>query len=189
VILALALGVRAAAHAAEWLVRPRPIGRCDLMVVLGGGARERVSTALDLMTDGACRVVMFTGNPPGAALDGLPPDLAVVRTLPSIPAPASSRTTLEDAVTALRGARAGGFDSLLIVTSPYHTRRADWAFSRVLSGTGVRFGIYPSDVYYMDYARWWESRDGIGVVLGEYAKLFLYGLGSEFLVGSAGRGL
>ena len=100
-------------HAAEWLVHPRAVGRCDLMVVLGGGARERVSTALDLMSDGACGVVMFTGNPPDAMLERLPPGLAAARSLHRIATPSSSRTTLEDAVTALRGARAAGFDSLL----------------------------------------------------------------------------
>jgi len=187
VILGCAVAVRAAIHAAEWLVRPRPIVRCDLMVVLGGGARERVSTALDLMSDGACGVVMFTGNPPDAILSDLPPGLAAAKGLRRFAAPSASRTTLEDAVTAVRGAREGGFDSLLVVTSPFHTRRADWIFSRVLSGTGIRFGIYPSESFYMDYTRWWKSWDGLDVVSGEYLKLSAYGLGSEILVFCATR--
>ena len=65
---------------------------------------------------------------------------------------------------------------MLVVTSPYHTRRAAWAFSRVLGGTGIGFGVHPSDSFYVDYDRWWSSPYARRTVAREYAKLWLYGL-------------
>lgn len=177
----------AAPRAAEWLVRPSRVARCDLMVVLGGGARERMSTAMDLMADGACERLLFTGagfEANGGYLQPEPPAAEGPRRAPMA---ARSRSTLDDAVVALRAARSGGDRFVLVVTSPYHTRRASWVFSRVLAGTGIRFGVYPSETFYMDYRRWWESRDGLSLVLGEYVKLWLYGLASELLVAGTGR--
>jgi uncharacterized SAM-binding protein YcdF (DUF218 family) len=36
-----------------------------------------------------------------------------------------------------------GLDSLLVVTSHYHTRRTLFAFSRIFAGTDVEIGVYP----------------------------------------------
>ena len=175
----------AAPHAAAWLIHVRPIDRCDLMVVLAGGSKERTSTAAELMSAHACAKVMFTGEGPGdqfeevrVMLEGLDPSFR-------LNPPAISRSTFEDAIVALRAARAGGFRSLLVVTSPYHTRRASWIFSRVLDGSGVRFGVYLSTSFYMDYNRWWAGEYGRGILADEYTKLWLCGMAAEIFVARA----
>ncbi|MBL8183100.1 MAG: YdcF family protein, partial [Blastocatellia bacterium] len=73
-------------------------------------------------------------------------------------------------------AKARGLKSVLIVTSPYHTRRAYRAFERMFVETGIAIGIehapltdeQPSPYY------WWLSRRGWQLVGGEYVKSAVY---------------
>jgi uncharacterized SAM-binding protein YcdF (DUF218 family) len=66
--------------------------------------------------------------------------------------------------------------SLIVVTSPYHSRRALWSLRKVFAGSGVEVGIDPvapggqSPAPYM----WWTTRRGWREVAGEYAKLVYY---------------
>jgi uncharacterized SAM-binding protein YcdF (DUF218 family) len=152
------------------------------MVVLGGGVHERISSAVDLMQAGACGNLMLTGAGSQEDARALLDELVGAPTRYQIEV-AGSKSTMEDAVDALRGAMLAGFRSVLVVTSPYHSRRAAWIFSRVFAGSGVGFGIHPSDNFYFDYRQWWRSRDGRGAVLSEYAKLFLCGMLSDLLMG------
>ncbi|MBI3450705.1 MAG: YdcF family protein [Acidobacteria bacterium] len=178
---ALGFGV---SRAGRWLVRTVPIKRCDLMVVLGGGARERVGSAIDLMLSGACGDILFTGESLDSFSMAFPLERARVprdRLFCEV-----SGSTFDDARAALRRARASGRKSLLVITSPFHTRRAAWVFSRVLAGSGVEFGVYPSESMYVDYERWWSTPDGIAVVTGEYRRLAVAGLLSGLLTASAG---
>jgi uncharacterized SAM-binding protein YcdF (DUF218 family) len=176
VLAVVACSVFALPRAARWLVIVRPVSHCDLMVVPGGGARERLSTAAWLMSGGACDAVLFTGNIPTEARRGVYSFLAEIDAESLVEPPWRSRSTFEDAVVTLEVARQIGARSILLVTSPYHTRRAHWLFSRLLTGTGIRLGVYPSAAFYMDYEHWWSNRHGRDAVLGEYAKLWLNGL-------------
>jgi hypothetical protein len=139
------------------------------------------------MSGGACGRILFTGEPPdvhefGGGARVFLPDLD-----PSgvVGPPFHSRHTFGDAVVTLRVAREHGFRTVLLVTSPYHTRRAAWVFSRVLEGTGIRFGVYPSAAFYMEYDRWWSTGHGRWAVLGEHVKLWLWGLASTSILSHA----
>jgi len=168
-----------APRAAHWLIRARPIDRCDLMIVPGGGALERIGAAVDLISGGTCGKVLFTGSEPPEGLRFALPFLEELPPSASVPAPFTARDTFEDAIVALRVARAGGFRDVLVVTSPYHSRRTAWIFARVFAGSGVRVGVYPSGNFYMDYDRWWNGRHGRSMILLEYVKLWLCGLVAE----------
>lgn len=61
-------------------------------------------------------------------------------------------------------------DSLLVVSSYYHTRRTLWTFEQVFSGTGVKIGVYPIPRAADDERRW-LIRNGI-----ETVKLVFYWL-------------
>jgi len=151
------------------------------MIVPGGGARERLYTAVELIEDGACGKVLFTGNPPEGELDYTRRLLASLDPAALVSAPFTTGSTVEDAIVSLQVAREQGFLDLLVVTSPYHTLRVEWIFERVLAGSGVRFGVQPSDAFYMDYRRWWVTRYGRSVIPGEYLKLWMGGAGSNLL--------
>lgn len=173
--------------AARWLVVPRGIAQCDLMVVPGGGARERIATAVGLLADGACGHVLFTGDRHPETLSGWEAEFERLNGDAVISAPFATHSTWGDARAALAAAREHGFGSLLVVTSPYHTRRAGWIFARVLEGTGVRFGVHPSDSFYMNERTWWRTRYGRRSVWGEYLKLWEGGLAADLLAAQAAR--
>ena len=90
--------------------------------------------------------------------------------------PERVHSTRDEAYAARRYARANGLKSLLVVTSPYHSRRALWVFRRILSEDGVAVGIEP--VATGDQSpvpeRWWLSRQGWNSVAAEYVKFPYY---------------
>ena len=63
---------------------------------------------------------------------------------------------------------------LIVVTNDYHTRRAKWAFSQVLTArmSQVRFVSAPAD--YHSAETWWHSSRGMEAYLSEYFKLSYY---------------
>lgn len=166
-------------HWAALLVTERPVRRCDLMVVLGGGSVERLATAAELMSGGACSRVLFTGQQPAGGLRHVRSFLAEVDPALRLSPAWRTYSTVGDALLALEAARKLGAGYLLIVTSPYHTKRAEWVFSRVLEGEGIRFGVHPSTAFYFSYDSWWGNPLGRRIVLKEYLKLWACGLAAE----------
>ena len=87
-------------------------------------------------------------------------------------------STADEAIEiAARFSRPGG--RLLVVTSPFHVRRARLIVARALEGRGVTLAVcatpyepFPDD--------WWRSQDAAGQVLLESAKLVFYLVGGRF---------
>lgn len=66
--------------------------------------------------------------------------------------------TYGEALAARTFARDTGVRTLLIVTSPYHTRRALATFRKVFAGQGVDIGVYPASAdSEADPQRWWRT--------------------------------
>ena len=71
-------------------------------------------------------------------------------------------------------ARATGTRSIVVVTSPYHTRRA-WAVFRALSADGIRVGIVPAVKHSpASPHRWWASPYDRAYVFYEWSALASY---------------
>lgn len=75
-------------------------------------------------------------------------------------------------------AAARNIRSLLIVTSAYHSRRAEWTWRKVFSGSGVELGITTAPVEGLSPAPalWWLRANGWRAVAAEYPKLIYYQL-------------
>ena len=71
-----------------------------------------------------------------------------------------------------------GIRRLVVVTSPYHTRRALSVFRHVLQGSGIRVGSVAAQDPQVDMRpeRWWESPSDRAYVGYEWAGLFYYWL-------------
>jgi len=67
--------------------------------------------------------------------------------------------------------------TLLVVTSPYHLRRARMIFSDALPGADVHMIATSYDPF---PAAWWKDRDAARNVLLELAKIIFYQLGGRF---------
>ena len=83
--------------------------------------------------------------------------------------------TYGEAVAALGYAREAGLRRLVIVTSPYHTRRSLGVFRKVFEGTDVQIGVEPAlaDSVALPERWWWGGYDR-SYVAYEWAALVYY---------------
>jgi hypothetical protein len=73
--------------------------------------------------------------------------------------------------------RQRGWHRIIVVTSPYHLRRAGFAMRRELKGTDVVVEMHGTRYEPANPARWWTSREDLRWVLDEGTKLVAYELG------------
>lgn len=157
------------------------LDRADAIVVLGGNCGEypRVRHALQLYQGGyAPTVVMSGGTMAGTGIAcssaqisleaaqslGLPADAAIVAD--------GAQTTYDEAVNIRRLTQQHGWQSLIIVTSPLHTRRAARTFRTLLPETTIYVSLAPyAD---RDAGPWWQDEDDLVAVVNEVLKLGFY---------------
>jgi uncharacterized SAM-binding protein YcdF (DUF218 family) len=69
------------------------------------------------------------------------------------------------------------FDSAIVVTDPYHTRRTYWIFSEVFADEDVKIIIRPVRSSWFNSRKWFTSLKGWQFTLLEYSKLISTKLG------------
>ena len=85
-----------------------------------------------------------------------------------VPLAHRGRNTREEAIADAQEIALHGWTKVLLVTSNYHTRRADYIFARTLPrGTELRVISAPDSEY--DPNNWWENRTGLRRFLYETA--------------------
>lgn len=150
---AVAFFVDSPAFATLWrnhLVVCAPLSRADVLIVLGGEAVGRPSEAARLYHSGVAPLIFVTGigdagrNRQALLSAGVPPESIVLET--------KARTTHGNAKNLAPMLSAKGIRSALIVTSPFHTRRALATFRTLIPG--VEFGIVPA------MFPWWDEPRG-----------------------------
>jgi uncharacterized SAM-binding protein YcdF (DUF218 family) len=167
VLLLLAVGscLFTARYAGSALVVSRPLDRPDAILVLGSHEWERIPAAAEHATRAPSATVLLT-RPRIVSEDnchrcserqewlqalGVPPERIrlLARTV---------NNTRDEALAALPYCRLEGVRRLLVVTSPYHTRRALATFTHVFEGSGVEIGIEASSTYSTARPdRWWAT--------------------------------
>ncbi|GFK94991.1 hypothetical protein NNJEOMEG_02839 [Fundidesulfovibrio magnetotacticus] len=75
-----------------------------------------------------------------------------------------------------------GPGSIMVVTSPYHTRRAGMIFRDALPGWDVRVVGAPTERL---QPAWWSDQESARMVLLELPKILFYKLGGRFRSGAA----
>jgi len=180
--------------AASSLIVSQPLARADALIVMAGGASaygERLHHAVGLFRSGQGTRVLLTDdgqrgywsrelqrNPTSVeraatVLEraGVPRDR--IEILPGI-----VRGTIDEARAAKRYATTHGLRSLVVVTSPYHSRRALWTLRHELRGHGVVVGSDPVPMTPTGPrpADWWIRRSGWRTVAAEFVKLPFYWL-------------
>jgi uncharacterized SAM-binding protein YcdF (DUF218 family) len=99
-------------------------------------------------------------------------DPARIRILPLV-----ASGTYGEALATLAFARHNRIRHLLVVTSPYHTRRSLAAFRSVFEGTGVQVGIVPAlRTSPAQPDRWWLAGYDRAYVGYEWAAIVYYAL-------------
>lgn len=185
--------------AATWLRASVEPAKADIIVVLAGSV-ERAFYAADLYRQGLAPLILVSRSERESGqhmLDEVGINLPAaedinVQVLQRKGVPyanirvigTGSRSTLEEALV-LRKELAGKHLRVILVTSPYHVRRAGMIFHKVcgdefaeLRVVGNRYEEFPE--------RWWSNQDSARNVVLESAKLMYYLLGGAFL--SSGEG-
>ena len=82
--------------------------------------------------------------------------------------------TRDEAIAARAECLQRNYTRLLIVTSPYHTRRARATFESVFAGTGITVGIVPSSASPARPRRWWMAAYDRAYVRYEWAAILYH---------------
>ncbi len=173
------------------LLRADPLVKSDAIVVLAGGTPQREIDAAELYAAGYAPRVVLTVERDAPAADLLrqrgiafesPAELKR-RIVRGLGVPESAITLLDETrATSTRmetdlvreWVAANPIRRLIVVTSPYHTRRAGLIFSRALRHNGVEVRVHPASHEPWEYDAWWTDREQLKKGLVEIQKLVFY---------------
>jgi uncharacterized SAM-binding protein YcdF (DUF218 family) len=173
-----------------YLITGDPLSKSDAIVVLSGGSDlERVDEAARLVKKRYAPVIILTetektweeletGSSHSTQLKiqeaqaaGVPPKQILVTKGKAI-------STADEAEYILTLMREAGYQSAIIVTDPFHTRRAKILFQSEFANSGMSIIVQPVPGHWYRSPTWMFSVNGWRMTLNEYKKLLaLWSLG------------
>lgn len=172
----------------DFLVVRDDLQRSDAIVVLAGNSPYRAEHAVALYQAGwAPRVIISNEMVLSHGVEatwlmlrqaGLVrldlPDEAIV------PLPEVARSTYHEAVQSRDVMLANGWRRAILVTDPFHTRRARRAFKGVWAPAGLEILVSPADGSKFTVTNWWRDPNKATRVIQEYVKFPYYLLTGQF---------
>jgi uncharacterized SAM-binding protein YcdF (DUF218 family) len=176
----------------SYLIVKHPLKKSDLIVCLSGASVERSLHAGDLYTKGFAPKIFLSREelPEGYEIletKGLQypekRDLAL-KILQGVGVPKSAcissdrfvGSTIDEARLIRDHVKKRSLRSLIIVTSPTHSRRAWLTFKRVFTQDDVSLIMSPSTYSQFKPNDWWKKRKYVRTVIVEYQKLIYYAI-------------
>jgi uncharacterized SAM-binding protein YcdF (DUF218 family) len=175
------------AHA-RWLIEVDPPVHAEIAVVLGGGEGERLGAALRIWKEGRVPAILITG--PATPLlrvytgeDSLTQGEAKRRIAVRKGVPDSSvylalgpTSTYEEAVTVRGFLEERKIRRAIVVTSPFHSRRARRTFLHIFRDSPVEITLetLPLDLSYHRPEQWWTREHDMMTVFTETLKTLFY---------------
>jgi len=168
------LGVVFILGASIYLSPQDKLEKADAIVVISGGDTDaRINEGVALYMDGFSDRIIFSG----AAAEGDISNASAMKNIAirkGVPAQAilleeDSKTTEENAVDVARIIKSENIKSIILVTSPYHQRRAYEAFRDAL---GKNFKIINHSAKDSQWrkANWWSNSEARFLTIGEILK-------------------
>ena len=153
-----------------------PLAKADAIVAISGDTGFRAVTAIGLWKQGYAPLLIFSGgsvDPDSVASAELMKRKAVAAGVPAtaISVEGASATTEENAARVAELMSSRGLRSAILVTSPYHQRRAAILFAREFDREGLQFRNHPADDPEWDPNLWWTRDRSRRLTLIELAKL------------------
>ena len=169
---------------ARWIVAGDSAGSdpADLIFLLAGNVETRAPMAAELFQSGVAQRIVFAQPAESESVKaGLVPDTKTV-TLKVLEAAGVPRDKIEvlcsEPVSSTRDeARAlaqyleeRSVTKVLVVTSAFHSRRAQWLVRRELDKKECSTRIAPVPHTNFDTSNWWKSEQGVSTLILEYAS-------------------
>ena len=153
-----------------------PLQKADAIVAISGDTGARAGTAVALFKQGYAPLLIFAGgslDPESVASAELMKRAAVAAGVPAekILVEGASATTEENAVRVAELMTTFELRSAILVTSPYHQRRAAMLFAREFDRADLEFRNHPAADPEWDTNLWWTREPSRTLTLVELAKL------------------
>ena len=172
---------------ANFLIIDDKPAKADIIYVLNGDHNTRPYKAAELYKAGyAPKVVIARAEDSPAAMQGLiandtdisdhvfqlagVPETAIVELM----IPGGVSNTFDEASALQQYCREKSLHRVIVVTSAFHTRRARWVISKMLSPMGVETRMAPAPDAKYGPRNWWKREDGLIACQNEYLKLIYY---------------
>jgi uncharacterized SAM-binding protein YcdF (DUF218 family) len=143
----------------------------DAIVVLTGG-RGRTDEGLALLRKGRSKLLILSGVHQDADLDSIFLNRVNNVERGKIVLEKRSRSTFENALEMRKLMEERGYDSMVLITSGYHIKRAHYTFTKVMP-KGFRIETYSVSTPNFDERRWWEG-GSLGLLAAEFVKYYWY---------------
>ena len=176
-------------HAGGWIIKEDQPSHADAMMLLMGSVSDRVLHAVDLYEKGVSDEIILVETGLGASRELEKRGASIVRWTEQIRnaiidlgvlpervkiLPGNAQSTQDEALIIKEYLdNTPDIDTLLLITSAPHTRRAHMIFNRVYkkSKIPVCFLCSPSSYTTFNSRKWWKSKNDMETVLLEYIKI------------------
>lgn len=163
----------------RFLTADAPPTPADAIVVLASEP-HRVRRAVALFEQGYAPVVVFTDATyqntdlacSSAALDAAAAQALGLPGATIIITEDKVTSTYDEAVAVRKLVEAHNWQTLIVVTDPFHTRRAIHTFRAIIPDATIAASAAPDAGY--DPQHWWRSEEGVTAVFSEIIKMIFY---------------
>lgn len=83
-------------------------------------------------------------------------------------------STYDEAIILRDYIEANNIESVIVVTSSFHTRRSQWIFQKVLTDGNIQFQMSAAPQWKFDETDWWQEEMGMVMLANEYLKFAYY---------------
>ena len=176
ILLVLAAGILFMRYAPFLLIVDEPVEQADIAVVLGGGGGSRLRKGLSLYEAGLVKHLVLVDNKKNAwdyMLGRFCPNCAAEGKITIIE---GSKNTFTDAELVEKYCYTNNIKSMLVVTDPYHTRRASLIFTAQFAESEVQVAVVSSGEFGSRFApdeQWWRDENTLQTVWAELNKIFI----------------
>lgn len=168
---------------ADFLIADETAKKSDVIIVLGGEIKgERTKRAVELYNQGLADALIFSDGTDlswrtkaveemtALALElGVPLDAIMEET--------DSRSTYENALYSKKLMLEKNYQSAIIVTTDWHSKRSKFVFDKVFAGTTIKLTYANAPDERIDSLKdWWKDSEKQQIVLTEWAKFVVYWL-------------
>jgi uncharacterized SAM-binding protein YcdF (DUF218 family) len=158
----------------EFLVVSEPLEHADLIYVLAGDFwGGRVLLGANLGSEGWAPKVVLGGGPyQGSCACDLSVEFAVRHGYPRglfLPVPIEAQSTMDEAYAMRPVFERLGARRILLVTSNFHSRRAEQVFRLLLPEFDFRMTAAPDPTF--DRSAWWQTEPQRQLLFSEYKKM------------------